>query len=373
MVASEFPPKSAGVGNYVCNVSMKLVEKGHKVTVITRGSPKNTTMEVTNRIVVYRVPFIPIYPFHVSVHGIFANSLAKLLEPELTLVHSHIPSPPFIRTSLPSIATVHTVMRVASDHFEANSPYSAVHNIARRLQSTIAYATELEILRNSDLITTISQSVALELGGYGLDPGKIIALENGVDERIYTPRRSGEPEEMYVLYVGRLDFRKGLFDLIRCGKYVGEEYPEVKFVITGEGPLQGKLKEEVRKMQLQDRIIFLGHVSRSRLIQLYQDATVFVLPSHYEGLPTVLLEAMSCGVPVVATSVSGNTEVISSGVNGLLVPPKAPRDMAMAISRLLGDEQLRQDLGKAARRTIVERYTLNKITDNLLECYKSVL
>ena len=373
MITSEFPPKWAGIANYVYNVSQKLVEKGHRVTVITRGSAKNTGKEIIDRIEVFRAPFIPIYPFHVSVHGIFVNRLVKMLEPELTLVHSHSPFSPPIRTSLPMITTVHTPMKIGASHFET-TPYSvALYSIAKRLQSRIAYSIELELFRNSDKITTVSRSVALELREYGLDPKQIIVLGNGVDEKIFTPIKNRRFENRYVLYTGRLDFRKGLFDLIRCAKNVCDAYPDVKFVITGKGPLLGKLKEETRRIGLQSKIIFLGYVDKNKIIQLYQHATIHVVPSHYEGLPTVLLEAMSCGLPVVATAVSGNTEVISSGMNGLLVPPGVPNEMAMAISRLLDDEQLNRNMGRAARRTIEECYTLEKISENILKCYRSIL
>jgi len=90
-------------------------------------------------------------------------------------------------------------------------------------------------------------------------------------------------------------------------------------------------KEKVRRMGLQKQIVFMGFTGRNELLETYQNATVHIAASHYEGMPTVLLEAMSCGLPVVATNVDGNNEVISSGVNGFLVPPKSPKVMAKII------------------------------------------
>jgi glycosyltransferase involved in cell wall biosynthesis len=194
---------------------------------------------------------------------------------------------------------------------------------------------------------------------------------NGVDEKIFTPIIN-KTQERYILYTGRLSHRKGLFDLIECGKYICKKYPDVSFVIPGKGILLNKLKTQVEKIGLKDRFRFLGFVDRRKLIQLYQNAAVYVMPSHYEGLPTVLLEAMSCGLPVVATSVSGNLDVLSSGENGILIPPKSPEKMADAISLLLDNESLRKKVGSNARKTIEEHYSWEVITNKFLKCYQSL-
>jgi len=369
MITSEFPPKSAGTGNYVHNISRKLVEKGHKVSLITRGSANRARREAVDGIKVFRVPFIPIYPFHVSLHGMLVNRLVKSLEPGLTLIHSHIPFPPLVRTSLPTVTTVHDNMKIELDEHERWSPYS----VAERLHSIIEYRLEVEVLKSSDRITAVSKSAARELKKYGLDPEEIVVIGNGVDERIFCPNQNKMCAKRYVLYAGRLSSGKGLFDLMKCAKLVCDVHRDVEFVIAGNGPLLGKLVEEARRMGLQGRVTFLGEAKRDELIRLYQNATIHVIPSHYEAMPTVLLEAMSCGLPVVATAVGGSSEVVSSGVNGLLVPSKTPEEMARAISQLLEDDVLRKKIGRAARETIEGFYTLDKISEKVLDCYRSVI
>jgi glycosyltransferase involved in cell wall biosynthesis len=139
------------------------------------------------------------------------------------------------------------------------------------------------------------------------------------------------------------------------------------------GPFLQKLKKEVQRMDLQDKIVFLGYIDKNMLVQTYQNATIQVVPSHYEGLPTVILEGMSCGLPLVATDIGGNNEVISSGSNGFLVPPKSPKVLAETILKLLDDDQLRTRIGKAARDTIEATYTWDKIADNVQACYENIL
>ena len=370
MVTREFPPQSGGISYYVYNLSKRLLQRGNEVTVLTRGNVSKTTRQVVDGIEVFKASFFPVYPFHMWIHGIFVKTLLKSLEPTLTLVHLHTPLSPPVKTSLPIITTVHTCMKFDARYHEILDPLS----LAEKVQSMVVSPyTESRIFRISRSITTVSLSVAEEVKQCGIDSDRITVVGNGVDEKLFIPLRDRNPIEEYVLYTGVLRARKGLFDLIECAKYVCETHRYTKFLICGSGPFLLRLQEKVRRMGLHERVLFLGHIPREKLVQLYQNATVHVVPSHYEGLPTVLLEAMSCGVPVVATNVGGNSEVVSSMVNGLLIPPKSPENMAKAVSILLDDQALRERIGRAARRTIEEYYTWDKITENIMKCYEYLL
>jgi glycosyltransferase involved in cell wall biosynthesis len=120
-------------------------------------------------------------------------------------------------------------------------------------------------------------------------------------------------------------------------------------------------------------IDFLGHVEQAELVQRYRAATVFVHPAHYEGLPTVLLEAMACGKAVVSTAVSGSLDVVEDGINGLLVPPRAPAALAEAISSLVADAELRAQLGAAARCTVRDTYSWSVVGQKYLCYYQDLL
>src|SRR5208283_4745149 len=232
---------------------------------------------------------------------------------------------------------------------------------------------ESQLLRLSDIITAVSPTVASELNEYGVASSKVTVMWNGVDERIFSPIRNKEKSEKYVLYTGVLRARKGLFDLMKCAVLVKKIIPDIKFVICGAGPLLQKLKEQVRSVGLEEQIVFLGRVDRKKLIQIYQNATIHVIPSIYEGLPTVLLEAMACGLPVIATEIGGNRDIISSNVNGMLVPPGSPEGMAKMITLLWADESLRKKLGSNARETILKKYTWDIITNNFVDVYECLL
>lgn len=371
MISSELPPISGGVAYYVYNLSKKLVERKHDVSIITpKRNSGQKTLEFVEGIRVRRVPYCRFYPFHVSLLKLQVNKLFKSLENEFDIVHVHSPMPLPVRTSLPIVTTVHTPMRIDARHHEIIDLMS----LLEKMQSAIVYPpAEQELFRISRRITAVSRTVASELGEYGLDAAKITVVANGVDPQSFFPCRQNNNDEEYVLYTGGLKARKGLFDLIQCASYVNKTRPGTKFILCGRGPYRKKIENAVAKMGLEKQVVFTGYVSRNDLINLYQNASVQVVPSHYEGMPTVLLEAMSCGLPVVATDIGGNNEVVNSGVNGFLVPPKSPEVMAEAVVRLLDNVSFRENMGKVARNTILMHYTWDKVADRTLECYESVI
>ena len=367
ITSAKFPPEE-GIGNYIYNMSQEFIRKGHNVTVITRGGFHRTQKENFEDIELYRVPFLPVYPLHVQFHAIFVKKLIRTLESNFDVLHFHTPLPPIIKSYIPIITTVHTPMKTDTGRVELVNPFS----VAVKLQGKASYLIERKLFGISDKVTSVATSVSEELAEYGLNPKEVEVIGNGVDENLFCPVET-KADERYILYTGRLSYRKGLFDFIKCGVEVCEKHQDIKFKLTGKGPLLDKLKNIVAESGHEDRFEFLGHVDKSRLIELYQNATIFVLPSHYEGLPTTLLEAMACGLPVVATAVSGNLDVIESGKNGVLVPIKSPNKMAGAVSSLLDDEARMVELGLAARKTIEDRFTWDAISGKILQCYESVM
>ena len=369
MVTREFPPISGGIGYYVYNLSKKLLERGHRVNVVTRGSTGVTTLSKIDGINVFRATFFPLYPFHLWIHGRFVNRTVKSLESEVDLVHIHSPLTPPIYTSLPLVTTIHTPSKIDARYHEVIDFWS----FAERAQSGLFYPyIEQKIFGLSNLLTSVSCSVSNELEEYGLDSSAVKVVGNGVDEKVFTPI-SNKSREKYVLFTGVVRARKGLFDFIECGDIVCRELPDVKFIICGDGPFLPQSVEMVKRKGLEKQIVFLGRVSRERLIKTYQNAAVHVVPSHYEGLPTVMLEGMACGLPVVATDVGGSSEVIVHGKNGFLIPPRDPRRMSEVVLKLLADSPLRKKVGKAARATIEKGFSWDKIADNILEFYNRVL
>jgi len=194
-----------------------------------------------------------------------------------------------------------------------------------------------------------------------MSPDEFGVLPNGVDTRRYAPaadrnavrRRLGlPPDRLVVLSVGNLKPIKGHDVLLEAVARPGADAPRWCVVLVGEDHRSGELQRYAARQMPGADVRFVG--PQDDPLPWYQAADAFVLPSRWEGMSNALLEAMACGLPVVATAVGGNIDVVESGRTGLLVGPDNAVELALALRLLMKDEDLRSALGTAARRHVVE-------------------
>lgn len=373
MMSSEFPPIIAGVSNYVYKLSLELTARGHKVTVITRGSRRTLGFDQIDNISVFRLPSLMVYPLHISVHGMFQNRLLRVLENEFDVVHIHHPLTPPCRTSLPVLVTAHSSIgqSIASPSFYSAGP--RLPYVVMYLMRIYFGHVERGTVNTADLVTAVSKAVADELTiRYGRDLSESVkVLGNGVDTRVFTPGTAARSRSL-VLYVGRLTWSKGLEDLVIAAHLILQQRRDVSFAVAGDGPAKIFMEGLIGDMGVGDNFSMLGNLAQPKLIELYQRATVFVLPTRSEGMPTSLLEAMACELPAVASNVGGIPEILQNNLNGVTVPPGDPKAIADAVMRLLEDEATRVKMGTAARRTVEERYDWSGLVDRLEVYYEDV-
>jgi glycosyltransferase involved in cell wall biosynthesis len=371
MISSTPIPPREGIGFYVWNLSRFLTQLGHHVHIVTRGGYTKTTREVIQGVTVWKPTFLPVFPFHVQVHGIFVNRVIRELESEIDVIHLHTPLVGLPKTQVPTLVTVHNPMKTDVRQITENNLFSTLI----RLQAPFSFRVEQQLFDAAGGLTAVAKSVARELIDYQVDPACVHVLGNGVDTSVFYPSDVTPDESRpYALTVARLAPRKGLLDLIPAAAQVTREIPDFRFLIAGSGPLEGDLVREIERRGLMDRVVLLGHIAeRARLVDLYRRASVYVHPAHYEGLPTVLLEAMACGTPVIATAVSGALDVLEHGRNGLLVPPKAPNQLAQAILQVMRTPGMEVELGKAAARTAAEHFAWPNISHKFVDQYQSLL
>jgi L-malate glycosyltransferase len=237
----------------------------------------------------------------------------------------------------------------------------------------------------ADCILVNAVAVKEWLIGEGYDAAKIVVIPNGVELSRFdrtdgdgSPFRGlGIPDGApVVLVVSRLNPLKGIESFLEAAALVAPEFPTVRFVIAGdtnpnERPYWSTLTSLTVRLGLTDRLIFAG--LRRDVPELLSAATISVMPSLNEALSNVVLESMAAGAPVVATRVGGTPEAISDGVNGLLVPPGDPRAMASAMASLLRDQSRARRLGDAARQSIHERFSMERMVSVTAQLYEALL
>jgi glycosyltransferase involved in cell wall biosynthesis len=192
------------------------------------------------------------------------------------------------------------------------------------------------------------------------EPHRLVRIYNGLDLERFSPNGVPAPEVPLVLAVGRLIEKKGFADLVRACALLRLSGRRFRCLIVGKGPLEEELHALIHNLALREAVELPGPVPREQLLELYRRASVVVAPcvvgsdGNRDGLPTVLIEAMALGVPVVSTDVTGIPELVEHGVTGLLVPQHDPDAIARAIERILVDRPAGQALARNAR-TRVER------------------
>jgi len=244
-------------------------------------------------------------------------------------------------TGAPTVLTVHDI---AFERFPDHYPSGQ-----RRYLSTM---TKLSARSATEIIAVSAATRDDLIEFYAIDPDRISVVPNGVEAafRRHTPdelaafRQANDLPEQYLLFVGTLQPRKNLDGLLRAYALVAERIEWPLVVIGGAGWLYTPIQRLVRRLGLDDRVRFAGYVEPSELPAWYAGATIFALPSHYEGFGLPVIEAMASGTPVITSTTSSLPEV--AGDAALLVNPASPVAIARAILQLAEDEQLRRELAE---------------------------
>lgn len=214
----------------------------------------------------------------------------------------------------------------------------------------------------------------------GIPGDRISVIHTGIEPPAAIPADDAEklrvewglaPTQPVIVTVARLSYEKGLDTLLDAATLLRQSRPRARVVIIGDGPDRAAIEIRIRESNLTDVVLLGGF--RSDVWPVYAAANVICMPSHSEGMPNVLLEAMAMARPIVATSVGGIPEAILSGENGLLVPPRDPQAMAAALSCLLDDADLAWRQGAAARSTVVQRFLARDVVARYSILYSSLL
>lgn len=256
------------------------------------------------------------------------------------------------------------------------------HNVYRRNLPHRFWINRV-LARRSDRIIVVSERVKEDILKFDrIPPSKVKVISNGVDPFLFeSPLSKGEirqklslPENAFIIgTVGRLSAAKGHHDLLKAFRLLldEEKRPDLRLVLIGNGSLRGELERTTHELGLEKTVFFLG--TRRDVPDCLRTLDLFVFPSLWEGQGIALVEAMAAGLPIVCADYEGAREIVSDGVEALIVKPKDPESIKNGIVRLLRDEALRRSLSAAARSRAVARFSVQGMVREHELLYKEIL
>ena len=226
-----------------------------------------------------------------------------------------------------------------------------------------------------DSILTNTQSIKQAYDGYGwFGDGFVKVVYNGIEDKSHVPPYDFArdfPGKKVIFSAGRLTPQKGFVDLIRAASRLAEKRRDFALVIAGQGRQEDELKALASSLGLEAVVHFWGF--RDTIDPLLKGCDLFVLASHFEGMPNVVMEAMAAGKPVIATDVNGARELMVPESTGRIVPPRDPAALAAAIAALLDDAHLRREFGRQGLQRVQTHFTIPLMVQNLEQYFSSLL
>jgi glycosyltransferase involved in cell wall biosynthesis len=350
LVANTLPPRDvSGVGEQVLQLAAGLRQAGCEVEVLGRGADQVRGPKVLFPL--FAVPAVRralrrFRPHVVQVHesdGGLAALLVKALAPRLD------PRPRLAALLQVSYVEERRAVRPLVEDGRVLGRPGGVERRFRWLKAPLQILLGRLTARAADLVLAPSAATAAELRrDYRVE--SVAMVPNVTGGLAVEPELKEEEAPGYLLFVGRLRIRKGVEVLLEALA------PGMRLLIAGDGEHRGSLERKVAELGIDSRVRFLGRCGAARVRGLLKGAAALVVPSIYEGMPLVILEAMESEVPVVASRVSGIPDVVEDGRTGWLVPPEDPRALAAALNEVLGSPEEARRRGQEGRRRVDERF-----------------
>lgn len=366
MIIQSYHPLVGGAEKQIEALAPILQNLGVDVSVITRRYPGLKSIEMVSGVPVYRMPIPGSKPLKAISFTLFA--LLKLAKLKPDVIHAHeMLSPATTALAARQLMGTPIVVKVLR---------GGVLGDVAKLKNRFLGLNRLKALRDHvDKFIVISSEIEKELTALGVSKNKLYHNPNGVDTSKFSPRvgegktalreKLGIKSGPVTVFTGRLSAEKKVDQLIKIWPLVRAEYPQAQLLIVGEGEEGPGLKQLAK-----EGVSFLGKVED--VSPYLQAADIFVLPSATEGLSNALLEAMSTGLSVVATSVGGAPDLITHKKNGWLIPIEDIDKLQEAILYLMGNERVRNRMGKQARESIRNGFDLNLVAHRLKDLYVSL-
>ena len=363
IVTPTYYPYPGGVSEHVYHTCVELGRMGHNVRVVTTHFGRDQAPNEEQVIRIGRSFPIPangsLCPVAVDVR-MRAKVRRMLLAERFDVLHLHEPLMPTLCLSVLAEAEVPIV-----GTFHANNDRAFGYRLFGSLLENYLDRLDARIAVSAAAMRTVAERFG----------GDYTVIPNGVDIGRFStaaPTFSRDDEGFRILFVGRLEPRKGAKFLLRAMPRILREVPEARLTVVGSGPLSRYYRLHLPD-GVEDRVVFAGRVSADALASQYAAADVFCSPAMGgESFGIVLIEAMAAGAAVVASDIAGYRDVVSDGATGLLVRRGDPDSIADGVVRLARDDALRRRLVESAR-SEVRQYAWDRVTRRILAVYESVV
>lgn len=398
LLAPEFLPNWGGVGTYCVELTRHLADKLDLHVITLTRKIKDSKMEYLKK------DMLNYYDYKINVHVLtkakddflynakFQYKILRQLpqiekEYGLDLIHSHHAHMSDVLYKLkgkrlPSVTTIHTTIKGQRESIDASA--QPFHKLAPSEKWQVLLYRPLLLfekysLEHCDNFITVSNWMKKSLlDTYPNISTNITTVYNGIDPERYAPNNNKlEPlkdiQDPIVLFTSRMTTVKGAHYLVKAMPKIIKENKEVHFVFSGAGDYSLWVRQMEKNGVDPSYYTFLGYLDYDDLPTLYAEASMYMLPTLYENFPFRMLEAMSCGTPVIGTDICAIPEAIEDGKNGLLIPTKNDAAIADAVLKLLEDESYTRKLGGNARRTVLEKFTWESIVKSIIGVYRNVI
>jgi glycosyltransferase involved in cell wall biosynthesis len=360
----EYPPIGGGAGNATANMARELAGLGHRVRVVTAAFGGLPRRQVVDGYELVRLPVVRRHADHCSPlemltflvsAGVALPLLQRDFQANACIAFFGIPCGP-AAWFLKQLCGVPYIVSLRGGDVPGFLPYNLAgyHKVTGPLIRFL-WRGAAHVVANSQGLAALARQSAGQM--------PIRMIPNGVDTARFTPAEHREHRgPVQLVFVGRVVHQKGLDVLLSALSRLPAE-ADYELTIVGDGPLRDTLTKQAASLGVLARLRFAGWAGREEMPDLLRRADLFVFPSRDEGMPNAVLEAMAAGLPVVATRISGNEEVVADGETGLLVPPDDPDALAGALAGFLADAALRRRMGAAGRERVCREYSWRSVAE----------
>jgi glycosyltransferase involved in cell wall biosynthesis len=383
-VSREFPP-CGGIGRFTWDLARGIAVRGHEVHLITASDIHNR-VDREEDVWVHRIQ-----PEETGAWKAAAARLPLRVVSWAEAVHREVGriaetrnidlvSAPVwdceglfchLDDSLRTVLTLHTTLYTLS---ETDPAWAALRDLPARLEM------ERRIVSEAPCMTAPSHAILEKVQKnyqFRADPERAVVVPHGTPDRAGTYKSQRNDDRVRVLFVGRLERRKGVDTLMKAAMRLAPRYPRAEFIFVGDDTIAGDngktyrawFEEQFGRQLGRERVVFKGKVSEDELYRNYADCDVFCAPSRFESFGLILIEAMMFAKPVIACSVGGMSEIVEHGGNGFLAPVDDVDALTKYLAELIASAEMRQRFGRRSRALFESNFTVERMVDKTLQTY----